>query len=215
MARSTAGTPTSVSPLPQFVVRSQAIHLFHGRAGTHIPLFNWNLTVAPSKDSKTKYIFFKAWSQAMLWFKKEFVYSWYKWPGSGSSSTTRTQACCFTTHFLTCNILTWDLENYPPDYPIRLLKWLNDIVNYCDSKMTAACKQHFRYLWETAPKQQGEMSVYTWFWWKGNTCKWVHRGLTPAPHSCSAHQGVLMVGGSNSTWFSPYRSRWQVPMASR
>lgn len=53
-ARSTAGTPTSVSPLPQSVVRSQAIHLFHGRAGTHIPLFNWNLTVAPSKDSRTR-----------------------------------------------------------------------------------------------------------------------------------------------------------------
>ena len=142
----------------------------------------------------------------MLWFKKEFVYSWYKWPGSGSSPITRTQACCFTTRFLTCNILTCDLENYPHDYLIRLLKWLNDIENYCDSKMTAACKQHLRYLWETAPKQQGEMSVYTWFWWKGNTCKWMHIFFPPVSASLmklsANHENSHHPGGFQ--WFSRY-----------
>ena len=51
-----------------------------------------------------------------------------------------TQARRFTTYFLTCNVLTCDLENYPYDYLIRSLKWLNDLVSYWDSKMTAACK---------------------------------------------------------------------------
>ena len=112
----------------------------------------------------------------MLWLKKWLVDNQYKWPGSGSSSITRTetQACRFTTYFHTCNIVTCDLENYPYDYLIRSLKWLNDIVSYCDSKTTAACKQHRRRCWETALKKQGGMSGYTWFWWKANTCNWVH-----------------------------------------
>lgn len=112
----------------------------------------------------------------MLWFKKGFVDNRYKWPGSGSSSITRmeTQARRFTTYFLTCNVLTCDLENYPYDYLIRSLKWLHDLLSYWDSKMTAACKQHRRCLWETAPTKQGGMSVYTWFWLKGNICNWLH-----------------------------------------
>ena len=29
-------------------------------------------------------------------------------------------------------------------------------------------------IWETAPKKQGESSVYMWLWWKWNTCSQAH-----------------------------------------